>query len=175
MIIIKRIKKFFTDKNIGRTTLIVTNIILSIATIVSLAFTAFVISRNSYLSQYRPYVGIEKIVVKEDKDRMNVAMTLVNVGLVPANDVRLSFEQFVDGELSHSGGSRGVTHAILMPVPTRQIYKFWAGAEFVKGHDWEVKVIIEYDGVKSDGHKTEFTARYNPDNNAFNMLEGYVE
>lgn len=130
------------------------------------------ISSKTYKTQYRPYVGIEKINIEKNTERINASIILINTGIVPANNIKFEFFQLVNGVKYY--GIEPQESSLLMPSPAYQIIRFYASKN-VEEEEWVIKFLVRYNGIKTKGHETSITAKYNKETNAFNITDGYAE
>jgi hypothetical protein len=117
------------------------NVMIASATVAGLIYSVNINQRI-----YRPYVGIEKIEINKEVNRLNAKTTVVNSGFVPANNIRINLKQFVDGKLVVTSGTDQSYSAFLLPVPNHIVYRFWGDVQVIDGgHDWTIQLTLLLD------------------------------
>jgi len=172
----KRHKEILESQNTYNTKQLHWTKVLAIAAIATSLISVYAFYKSSILAEYRPYVGIEKIEIVEENNRLNAKVIIVNTSSIPANNFRVIFKQFIDGEPIVAVDSNQFQSSFLMPFPNRVTYKFWGDKKVIEeGHEWTIQFTFNYDGVSSKDHETQFSGRYNSEFNAFNVYQGYAD
>ena len=131
--------------------------------------------------QFRPYVGVEELRwgsgEHEDGVRIQILMTVINTGLVPAKNIRsevsisaygksLQVNNFDDSSILMGGGSK-LIKATIIDVSTDQFSLLQK-----EGAEWVIAVKIRYDGLFSNDHPYEQDFQYDPLNKQFRNKGG---
>jgi hypothetical protein len=161
-------------KNRERTVLIVVNIILAIAAITSIIFSTITYRKQENLAEFRPYIGIGNINVKPSNGEFKGYARIFNTGHVPANNVKIIIEQYINDELVKADKFDEGKSIIIMPEPTFITMPFSIDADLVTNKEWKINIIIDYDGVNTKKHSTTSTELYDDKNNVFISMGGFA-
>lgn len=161
-------------KNRERMVLIIVNIILACAAIASIIFSSITYIKQENLAGFRPYIGLGEIKVKRMNGEFKGYANIINTGQIPANNVKIIIEQYINDELVKTDKFDEGKSITLMPEPTFIKMPISIDTDQVKDKEWKINIIIDYDGVITKNHSTTSSEVYDNKNNEFISMGGFA-
>ena len=113
---------------------------LGIGVIVSIIFSVLTYIKQGNLAEFRPYIGLGTINVKRMNGEFKGYARIFNTGQVPANNVEILIEQYINDELVKTDKFDEGKSIILMPEPTFIKMPFSIDADKVKDNEWKINI-----------------------------------
>lgn len=122
------------------------------------------VSRDTFSSTIRPFVGVDNIKAKIDSTKNNfvVITSFKNFGSVPAKNLETTREVYIDNELIKKEKPFQQEKQILFPDKTSYlVYALQPYYErILNGGDLKVYVNIRYNGVTDEEYNTNHQFQY---------------
>lgn len=144
--------------------------------LVAIAILSLGVSYSFYKSTiHRPYVAIRNVDFVEEDKIVGVNLTLINTGIVPANNIQIIAEYFLNEKETQKYSSS--EEMFLPPFPTELEHKITVSGSNVKryinpNNRWIIDILILYDGIETKGHSFSLSLNYNPQVKGFSIIKG---
>jgi hypothetical protein len=157
-------------------------LIVSVASAGIAVWSVFVL-KDSHKAQFRPYVGIENIVIETvSSDGIHCQIALTNTGIVPANNVTIHVVEMyssIAGQWHKTTKQDSI--GIVLPLPSRNYFPLFIDDKV--GKLWsegslklDIDFLIQYQGISDDEFRTRLNYRFEPgrfgQNDSFRCIRG---
>jgi hypothetical protein len=135
-----------------------------------------IISRDTFSSTIRPFIGVEKIIpiIDNTKNNFVIMASFKNFGQIPAKNLEIVMDVYIDHSLMEKNIPATQKKQVLFPNLTSELY--YALQPYYKkiltGYLVEVMLKIKYNGVSNNDYSTNYQFQYYKESNVFLPING---